>query len=247
MSDPRPSSRMSIGAVVAAAVGVLAVLLGLALIAGLTSGSDPQTAASKPRTASGGTAAEPCTDPPPAPAEPTQYGEIPDSGLAEGAVWTATVTTNCGDITMKLDGALAPQTVSSFLFLAEDGFYDDTTCHRLTTSGIFVLQCGDPTGTGGGGPGYGYGVENTPPSGVYPRGTLAMARTADPNSNGSQFFIVYQDSEIPDATGYSIFGSVTSGLGIVDRIAAQGVGGSVGPESPAQPISILSIAVEKTG
>ncbi|MGI8900159.1 MAG: peptidylprolyl isomerase, partial [Nocardioides sp.] len=94
-----------------------------------------------------------------------------------------------------------------------------------------------------GGPGYGYGVENTPDDGSYPRGTLAMARTQDPDSNGSQFFIVYEESKIPDPTGYSIFGTVVDGMDIVDRIAEQGTG----PDgtAPAQPISILDIQVEK--
>ena len=96
---------------------------------------------------------------------------------------------------MELYGDKAPQTVSSFIFLSKDGFYDDTSCHRLTTSGIYVLQCGDPTGTGSGGPGYQYGIENAPKDGKYPAGTLAMARGEDPNTNGSQFFMVYKDTD----------------------------------------------------
>jgi cyclophilin family peptidyl-prolyl cis-trans isomerase len=110
---------------------------------------------------------------------------------------------------------------------------------------IFVLQCGDPTGTGSGDPGYGYGVENAPADFQYPRGTLAMARTQDPNTNGGQFFIVFDQTELPDPNGYSIFGRVTEGMDIVDRIAEQGVGGTLGPAAPKQPISILSVDVEK--
>ncbi|MEJ7691232.1 MAG: peptidylprolyl isomerase [Nocardioidaceae bacterium] len=146
--------------------------------------------------------------------------------MAEGATWVATVTTNCGDIELELDGAKAPQTVASFLQLSTDSFYDDTPCHRLTTDGIFVLQCGDPTGSGSGGPGYGYGIENAPKDGAYPTGTLAMARSSDPNSNGSQFFIVYQDTMLPvEGGGYTIFGKVTKGLDIVQSIADKGVDG----------------------
>jgi len=105
-----------------------------------------------------------------------------------------------------------------------------------------VLQCGDPTGQGSGGPGYSYGIENAPKDGNYPRGALAMARTSDPNSNGSQFFIVYKDTSLPtEGGGYSIFGTVTKGLDIVDKIAAEGVAGGGGDGAPAQPVSILSI------
>ncbi len=147
---------------------------------------------------------------------------------------------------LELDGELAPQTVASFLMLSEDGYYDDSSCHRLTTEGIFVLQCGDPTGTGSGDPGYSYELENAPPDGNYPTGTLAMARSADPNSNGSQFFIVYDDTQLPvEGGGYSIFGSVQSGLDILNSIAEAGVEGGAGDGAPAQPISILSISVEK--
>jgi peptidyl-prolyl cis-trans isomerase B (cyclophilin B) len=102
-----------------------------------------------------------------------------------------------------------------------------------------VLQCGDPTGSGSGGPGYSFGpVENAPKNGVYPAGTVAMARAQSTNSNGSQFFIVYKDSTLP-APGYTIMGQVVSGLDVVQKVAAGGVeGGSDG--APKRPISILS-------
>ncbi len=170
---------------------------------------------------------------------------MPDAARAQDARWTAHVLTSCGEITLDLYGDKAPQTVASFLFLAEDGYWDDSPCHRLVTSGIFVLQCGDPTGTGSGGPGYGYGVENAPKNYVYPRGTLAMARTTDPNSNGGQFFIVYEKTQLPDPNGYSIFGRVTGGMDIVDRVAA--AGNAADGVAPAQPISILDVKVEKAG
>ncbi len=105
---------------------------------------------------------------------------MPPKSLAAGRTWTATVATTCGTMTFTLDGKKAPQTVASFIFLARKGFFDNTPCHRLTTSGLFVLQCGDPTGTGSGGPGYEFGIENAPATGDYPAGTVAMARETAP-------------------------------------------------------------------
>lgn len=183
----------------------------------------------------------------PAPRTPTdkRSGTLPDKKTATGKTFVATVTTNCGKVTMELDGVKAPQTVASFLALARSGYWDDSPCHRLTTSGIFVLQCGDPTGTGGGTPGYGYGVENAPASFTYPKGSLAMARTSDPKSNGGQFFIVYQETTLNDPTGYSIFGKITSGMDIVDRVAAAGATPADANQNtaPLQPISILAVNV----
>lgn len=183
----------------------------------------------------------------PAPKVPTdkRSGTLPDKKTAAGKTFIATVTTNCGKVTMELDGAKAPQTVASFLSLAKGGYWDDSPCHRLTTSGIFVLQCGDPTGTGGGNPGYGYGVENAPASFTYPKGSLAMARTSDPKSNGGQFFIVYKETTLNDPTGYSIFGKITSGMDIVDRVAAAGATPADANQNtaPLQPISIVAVNV----
>jgi peptidyl-prolyl cis-trans isomerase B (cyclophilin B) len=189
-----------------------------------------------------------CSEAPPAPGQAQKYDNPPPKTLADDATWTATIKTNCGDIVMSLNGKVAPQTVSSFIFLSQKHFYDDTPCHRLTTSSIYVLQCGDPTGTGSGGPGYGFGLENAPANSQYPRGTVAMARGSSPNSNGSQFFIVYQDTTLDGSTGgYSVFGRVTQGLDIVDGIAKGGTvnDASPGDGSPAQPISILSVSLAK--
>jgi peptidyl-prolyl cis-trans isomerase B (cyclophilin B) len=150
----------------------------------------------------------------------------PPASLAEGRMWTATIETNQGTVVVELDGVAAPQATASFIALAGDGFFDNTECHRLVTSGIFVLQCGDPLGTGSGGPAYRFGpVENAPADNIYPVGTLAMARVGgDGNSMGSQFFIVYSDSAIPpdNAGGYTVFGTVTQGLDIVEAVAAAG-------------------------
>jgi peptidyl-prolyl cis-trans isomerase B (cyclophilin B) len=145
-----------------------------------------------------------------------------------------TITTNQGVLPITLNRAEAPCTVDSFLHLATSGFYNNTPCHRLVTEDTLkVLQCGDPTGTGTGGPGY--TIPDEPPTGlapgkqggsVYPRGSIAMAKSSSPNSGGSQFFLVYADSELPPT--YTIFGTVAeSGIKILDKIAAAGDDGSM--------------------
>uniref|UniRef100_UPI0013582A60 helicase-related protein n=1 Tax=Agromyces humi TaxID=1766800 RepID=UPI0013582A60 len=149
----------------------------------------------------------------------------------------------------EADGAAAPQAVSSEISLIQSGFYDGTSCHRLTRDNIWVLQCGDPAGDGTGGPGYSYGpVENAPADGVYPAGTIAMARQQQNGySQGSQFFIVYEDTTLtPDeAGGYTVVGRVTSGLdqlkaGVTDAGTADG--GSDG--APAVPVTITGFTIE---
>nr|WP_179423958.1 peptidylprolyl isomerase [Pedococcus badiiscoriae] len=188
-----------------------------------------------------------CTPAPPVPTKITKVAK-PNKATAAGKTFTAVVTTNCGDITLRLDGAKAPQTVASFVGLAKAGYFADSPCHRITKVAqpvpLFVLQCGDPMGGAGTGPGYSYGIENAPKDGKYPRGSLAMARTTDPNSNADQFFIVYRDTDLSSVpAGYSIFGTVTGGMDIVDKIAAAGVSGGATDGAPAAPISILKVAV----
>jgi peptidyl-prolyl cis-trans isomerase B (cyclophilin B) len=157
--------------------------------------------------------------------------------------YTARVTTNCGTIVIAMDGKHAPHTVNSFAFLAGKHFFDHTPCHRLTTpqSGIAVLQCGDPTGSGRGGPGYTIPDENLSHA-TYPAGTVAMAN-AGPNTGGSQFFFVYGPSQLGPA--YTPFGHVTSGLNILQQIAAAGVQGGGADGAPAQPVQIESFTVTK--
>lgn len=230
--------------VAAVVVAVLVVVALFVLVSVKLSGGGDTKAQASPSapgsTASGKTR---CTTPPATPKSVTKVTK-PDKAIAAGKTYRAVVTTNCGDITLELDGAKAPQTVASFLALAKADYWADSPCHRLTTEGIWVLQCGDPLGGSGPGPGYSFGLENTPKDGSYPKGTLAMARTSDPNSNSGQFFIVYKDSQIPVSTGgYSIFGTVTSGMDIVEEIAAAGVSGGSTDGSPATPISILKVAV----
>ena len=162
------------------------------------------------------------------------WSAAPTNGPTPGSL---TLATNCGDIVIDLLPDAAPKTVASVQFLARQGFYDSTDCHRLTTAGIFVLQCGDPTATGMGNPGYQVPDENLPADGPanYPAGTVAMANSG-PNTAGSQFFIVYQDTQLPPA--YTVWGRVTKGLDIVTGVAAAGAYGGTGDGRPLQPITI---------
>lgn len=179
---------------------------------------------------------------------------VPDSALAEGRTWTGSVALTQGDVGIELDGAAAPQAVANFVSLAGAGFFDGTTCHRLTEEVIYVLQCGDPTAlgtadtsTGGtGGPGYTWGpIENAPADGVYPAGTIAMARTGDDGSSmGSQFFLVYKDSQIPadSAGGYTVFGHITSGLDVLQAIADAGT--VEGTQVPVSDVIIEGVNIQ---
>lgn len=179
----------------------------------------------------------------PKPATTAQHLSLPSKAAAAGKTFTAILQTNCGDVTLELYGAKAPQTVASFLQLAK-GYWTDSPCHRLTTQNIYVLQCGDPTGTGTGSPGYQFGIENAPQDGDYPTGTLAMARAEDPDTNGGQFFIVYADTRLPtDSGGYSIFGKVTDGMDVIKAVAKAGTNSPSGDGAPTQPISILKVTV----
>lgn len=152
-----------------------------------------------------------------------------------------TLVTNEGTIEIAMDPA-AEVTDASMAYLAGRGYFDGTSCHRLTTEGIYVLQCGDPEGTGLGGPGYEIPDENLPAAVAnnYPKGTVAMAN-AGPNTNGSQFFIVYQDTTLPP--NYTIWGTVTSGLDVVERVAAAGVEGGLFDGPPALPVTIETATV----
>lgn len=173
-----------------------------------------------------------------------ENGLAPAPSVAEARTWDVAIETNEGTIELTLDGQAAPQAVASFVTLANGEFFDGTDCHRLTTTGIYVLQCGDPTGTGTGGPPYRFGpIENAPADDVYPAGTLAMARSGnDASSMGSQFFLVYEDSTIPsdEAGGYTVFGTVTQGLDIVRSIAE---GGTITGDADGRPA--LSVIITK--
>ncbi|MEN9873092.1 MAG: hypothetical protein RL450_1027 [Actinomycetota bacterium] len=172
----------------------------------------------------------------------------PDPAIAENRVWNGALSLNGQEVEFELAGDLAPQAVANFVSLAKDGFYEDVSCHRLTTAGIYVLQCGDPSGDGTGGPGYNFGpIENAPSDDTYAEGVIAMARKGgDGSSMGSQFFIVYDESMIPSdiAGGYTIMGKVTSGLDAVKAIAAKGTTDGSSDGSPLEPVVMSGISVE---
>ena len=155
---------------------------------------------------------------------------------------TFTLVTNCGNIVITTVGSKAPFTMTSIAALAQGGYYDDSLCHRLTTEGLFVLQCGDPTATGGGGPQFTYPDENLPQNidNNYPEGSVAMANSG-PNTNGSQFFLVYADTTL--APSYTMWGKITSGLDIVKAIAKAGAVGGAPDGKPARTIAILKVLV----
>jgi len=161
-----------------------------------------------------------------------------------------TMHTTLGTIVAAVDGTKAACTVNSFKYLASKKFFNNTNCHRLVTEGIKVLQCGDPTGTGTGGPSYGFANENVPKAGksgqaTYKRGVIAMAHSSAPNSNGSQFFIVYGDSPLP--ADYTVFGEITKGMDVVDSVAKAGAAPAdqTGNTAPKKKIEIKDLTVAK--
>lgn len=176
------------------------------------------------------------------------------------ASYQATINTNLGKITFNLLNSKATCTVNSFVHLAEAGYFNNTQCHRLVTSGIYVLQCGDPTATattkltcsttsnvGAGTPGYDFASENLTGA-KYPAGTVAMANEGTATSNGSQFFIVYKDSASGLTASYTPFATVSSGLGIVQNVAKDGYScqyASSGGGAPKEKVIIDSVTIKK--
>ena len=184
------------------------------------------------------------------PVKPPRTGKIP----TDPAQVSASMATSQGNIGLMLANNESPCTVNSFASLAGQKWFNDTKCHRLTTSpDLGVLQCGDPKGDGTGGPGYGFGNEyptdqyapNDPKlqeAVLYPRGTLAMANSGQPNSNGSQFFMVYKDSKLPPE--YTVFGTIQAdGLATLDKIAKAGIEGDAPDGKPVAPVDIQSVQI----
>jgi len=182
--------------------------------------------------------------------DPPRSGKVP----TDPPVVAASVMTNQGPVGVELNNAQSPCTVNSFASLAQKGYFNDTHCHRLTTGpDLFVLQCGDPKGDGTGGPGYQfadeYPINQYSPGDPalrqpvdYPRGTLAMAN-AGPNTNGSQFFIVYQDSQLPPQ--YTVFGTIDqTGLATLDKIAAAGTADGSDDGRPKADVVITSASLD---
>ena len=166
--------------------------------------------------------------------------EVPQTASLASYPSVITLVTNCGEIDILLESNLAPTTSTSLITLFRANFYDNSLCHRLTTSGIYVIQCGDPTSTGSGGTRWQFKDENLPINGVnnYPAGTVGMANSG-PNTNSSQFFFSYKDSTI--APAYSIWGHIISGMEILEYVAKNGVAGGSSDGKPAISLSINSV------
>jgi peptidyl-prolyl cis-trans isomerase B (cyclophilin B) len=186
-------------------------------------------------------AATPRPSPPPSQSSRTGCPTSQPAELPAGQTRTVTITTQKGPIAIKVDGSLSPIAAGNFVALASCGFYDGVVFHRLVPG--FVIQGGDPDGTGAGGPGY--TIQDEPVTTAYKRGTVAMARTRQPNSQGSQFFIVLDDraaSALSQANTYAIFGSVSSGMEVVDAIAAMPNSGDPN-NSALQPVAMDKVTV----
>jgi len=241
---------------IAAVVAVVGIGIGVAVAtSGGKSGTTPAAApATTPSTSSSPTDSASSTPTPTPSPEKVGYQKtgsaskdvgVPTYNAADAAKpYSATIHFNSGDLTFDALTTKAPYTTYSFKYLSGKGYFDNTPCHRLVNgNGLYVLQCGDPTGKGDGGPGYQFQDENLTGA-TYPAGTIAMAN-AGPGTNGSQFFIVYKDSQLP--ANYTPWGKVTAGMDVITKIAAIGENdGSNGPGdgSPKQPVTIKSVTIK---
>ncbi|MEU2677915.1 peptidyl-prolyl cis-trans isomerase B (cyclophilin B) [Streptomyces sp. LamerLS-316] len=188
----------------------------------------------------------------PSPTESESKAPEPAMEIDKKATYTMSLKTSQGDIGIAMDAAKTPHTTNSFKALADKGYFDDTKCHRLTTEGIFVLQCGDPKGDGTGGPGYTIPDENLTALGkagddgsvTYPAGTVAMANTGQPGTGGSQFFLVYKDTKLPPS--YTPFGTMDdAGLKAVKKVAEAGVADGAGDGAPKKTVTVEKATVDK--
>lgn len=235
--------RIVVGLVVAALVLTMAV----GVIASLSSPADDAVATTQDESAAAPSTGESSqcdyTDNVGDPSLVTDVGR-PEPNPGEVGDATATLTLAGRAVTISLDGGAAPCTVNSWAFLADADYFDDTVCHRLTTSPTLgVLQCGDPSGTGAGGPGYAFDEENLDAA-TYPAGTVAMANTGQPGTTGSQFFLVHSDSQLPPL--YTVVGTVTDGLDVVTEIAAAGTVDSSTDGEPAADARLSDLVVERS-
>ncbi len=218
-----------------AALAAVVVVGAVLLITGVFTGDDGDTDAAATGSTCDYVAANSSVNP-----------NLTDVGLPDGDVPTTgtqalTMSTNAGDIGLTLDQAGAPCAAGAISYLAEQGFFDGTDCHRLTTSpGLQVLQCGDPSGTGRGGAAFDYPTAATGTE-TYPRGTVAMANSGQ-GDDGSQFFLVYGDS-LEGNPNYTVVGTIDeAGLAVLDAIAAKGVADGGQDGAPAEPVTITSLA-----
>ena len=214
---PRPMHTLAIALTLAAMVGACSAEGGGSSSAAVPSDGVPSSAAACPT------------------AEP--------AALPAGETRTVTIATDLGSMTLKIEADLSPIAAGNFVALADCGYYDGVVFHRTATledGTPFVIQGGDPDGTGRGGPGY--TITDEPVTATYGRGVVAMARTAQPNSVGSQFFIVLDDRDrdvLASANTYQIIGKIASGMDVVDAIYAA----SNGEEIPTQPVAMTDVTV----
>ncbi|PWI19751.1 peptidylprolyl isomerase [Streptomyces sp. Act143] len=251
----RRKARMR-NSVIASVLGVILVgSLALYTTGVLKDDGDDKANASATADASPSAAADPCKKPAEGKVKTATWKKEPAMSIDKSAKYTMELATTCGDIDIALKAKAAPHTVNSFDFLASKGYFDHTKCHRLTTNGIYVLQCGDPTGSGSGGPGYTIPDENLKDKSLkgqtYPAGTVAMANQYNAqtgegkNSGGSQFFLVYQDSPLP--ANYTPFGTVSeSGMAVLKKIAAAGENTGAGDGAPNATVVINKATVTKS-
>jgi len=221
-------------------VVIVAVAFSVAKNSGNSAAPATSPSVSAAPTSSGSTTVPICLEVGPHRTNDLHFAKVPDSAKP---AYGLNLLTNCGRIAIALDKR-APKTITAMSFLAKQSFFNQTECHRLTTQGLYVLQCGDPTATGSGGPGFSFKDENLPKAtagtAVYKRGTVAMANSG-PNTNGSQFFLVYKDSPLPP--NYSVWGTMTSGLNILDKVADAGVAGGGTDGNPNQRVVISKAIV----
>lgn len=173
-------------------------------------------------------------------AKTAKFPAAPPTCIDATKTYTVKVDTNLGSYTAVLDAAKAPLTVNNFVYLARYHYFDTTPCHRIITG--FVIQCGDPTGSGTGGPGYSF-ADELPAAGAYKIGSLAMANSSRPSTNGSQFFVISGAQGVALPPQYSLFGQVTSGLDVVTKLDA--VGSSSG--TPSTKVTIDKVTVTESG
>ena len=233
-------------------LGAVGVVAGLALlvagVAMLTAddGGEPQASPSP-------SVVDRCDHaaPPGAEGKPPTFDSPPRDELRKNTEYSATIETSCGTIEVELLPDIAPIGVNSFIFLANEGFYDGLTFHRIVEG--FVVQGGDPKGDGTGGPGYEFEIETSPDQRFDSAGLLAYANSG-PGTNGSQFFITLAPTPQLDAGGgtgeYTIFGRVTKGMGVVRQLGSQAT--TSGPNcpagescSPVKPVYIDSVTIEE--
>ncbi|MFR9798891.1 peptidylprolyl isomerase [Streptomyces sp. MS06] len=249
-TDARRKARMR-NAVIASVLGVVLVGSVALYTTGTLKGDDKANASADvtPSASAPSKVPDPCDKPAAGQVKKETWKKEPAMTIDKSAKYTMKLATTCGDIDVALKASAAPHTVNSFHFLAGKGYFDHTKCHRLTTNGIYVLQCGDPTGAGTGGPGYTIPDENLKDASlkgnVYPAGTVAMANTGQAHTGGSQFFLVYQDSQLPPS--YTPFGTVSaSGMKVLKKIAAAGESTGAGDGAPNATVVINKATVTKS-